>query len=110
VRIRNGPLVCQQRPSVDLLFKSAAEAGLAPHCVAGIFTGMGKDGADGLLELCRLGARTFVQDEASCVVWGMPRAAQKAGAAQRIVPLDRIAAHIIELSTSAAFLAGANPQ
>jgi two-component system chemotaxis response regulator CheB len=100
VRIRDGPLVCQQRPSVDLLFKSAAESGLAPHCVAGLLTGMGRDGADGLLELHRQGARTFVQDEASCVVWGMPRAAEKAGAAQSVVPLDRIAAHILELSSS----------
>lgn len=103
VRVVNGPPVWHQRPAVDLLFKSAADCGAAPHCVAGLFTGMGRDGADGLLRLRQLGARTFAQDESSSVVYGMPRAAWENGAAQAQVPLDRAASHLLRLvSTSAA--------
>ncbi|MCX6954849.1 MAG: CheB methylesterase domain-containing protein, partial [Verrucomicrobia bacterium] len=94
VRVINGPQVWHQRPAVDLLFKSAADCGAAPHALAGILTGMGKDGAEGLLRLREKGATTFAQDEASSVVYGMPRAAWENGAAQRQIPLDRIADYI----------------
>lgn len=100
VRVVSGPPVWHQRPAVDLLFKSAADCGAAPHCVAGILTGMGRDGADGLLRLRQLGARTFAQDEATSVVYGMPRAAWENGAAQTQVPLDRAAAHLLRVLSS----------
>lgn len=90
-RVTGGPQIWHQRPAVDLLFKSAADCGAGPHAVAGILTGMGKDGAEGLLRLRELGAVTFAQDEASCVVYGMPRAAWENGGAQRQISLDRIA-------------------
>ena len=91
VRVTGGPAVWHQRPAVDLLFKSAAEPGIAPHVLAGVFTGMGRDGAEGLLRLRERGATTFAQDEATSVVYGMPRAAWENGAAQRQLPLDRAA-------------------
>jgi two-component system chemotaxis response regulator CheB len=93
-RVIDGPAVWHQRPAVDLLFKSAADAGLGPQVIAGVLTGMGKDGAEGLLRLRERGAVTFAQDEASCVVYGMPRAAWENGAAQRQVPLQRIPEYI----------------
>jgi len=88
-RVTTGPMVWHQRPAVDLLFKSAVECA-APHTVATLLTGMGKDGAEGLLQLRQRGARTFAQSEESCVVYGMPRAANELGAAERMVPLDRM--------------------
>ncbi len=94
-RVVNGPQVWHQRPAVDLLFKSAADCGAAPYAVAGVLTGMGKDGAEGLLRLRQKGATTFAQDEATSVVYGMPRAAWENGAAQRQIPLERIADHIV---------------
>ncbi|HVU15750.1 MAG TPA: chemotaxis response regulator protein-glutamate methylesterase [Candidatus Didemnitutus sp.] len=95
VRITGGPPIWHQRPAVDLLFKSAADNGAGPHTIAGILTGMGKDGAEGLLRLREKGATTFAQDEASCVVYGMPKAAWENGAAQQQLPLDRVAQHLI---------------
>jgi two-component system chemotaxis response regulator CheB len=95
VRVVDGPQVWHQRPAVDLLFKSAADCGAAPHAVAGVLTGMGKDGAEGLLRLREKGAVTFAQDEASSVVYGMPRAAWENGAAASQLPLPRIADFII---------------
>jgi two-component system chemotaxis response regulator CheB len=95
VRVADGPPVWHQRPAVDLLFKSAADCGAAPHALAGIFTGMGKDGAEGLLRLRQRGATTFAQDEASSVVYGMPRAAWENGAAQRQLPLSKAADYIV---------------
>ena len=95
-RVIDGPPVWHQRPAVDMLFKSAADGGAAPHALAGIFTGMGKDGAEGLLRLRQRGAATFAQDEASSIVYGMPRAAWEIGAAQRQIPLERAASHIIQ--------------
>ena len=92
---RSGPPVWHQRPAVDLLFKSAADCGAAPHTIAGVLTGMGRDGADGLLRLRQLGARTFAQDEATSVVYGMPRAAWENGGAQHQIPLDRAADHLL---------------
>jgi two-component system chemotaxis response regulator CheB len=94
-RVVGGPAVWHQRPAVDLLFKSAADCGAAPHALAGVLTGMGKDGADGLLRLRQLGATTFAQDEATSIVYGMPRAAWENGGAQRQVPLDRAADLIV---------------
>jgi two-component system chemotaxis response regulator CheB len=95
VRVTSGPAVWHQRPAVDLLFKSAAEPAVAPHVLAGVFTGMGRDGADGLLRLRERGATTFAQDEASSVVYGMPRAAWENRAAQCQVSLERAADLII---------------
>lgn len=94
-RVTGGPQIWHQRPAVDMLFKSAVDCGAAPHAIAGILTGMGKDGAEGLLRLRERGATTFAQDEASCVVYGMPRAAWENGAAQRQIPLDHIADFIV---------------
>jgi len=88
-RVAGGPAVWHQRPAVDILFKSAVEFA-APHTVAVLLTGMGKDGAEGLLQLRQRGARTYAQNEESCVVYGMPRAACELGAAERMVPLDRM--------------------
>ena len=95
VRVTDGPQVWHQRPAVDILFKSAVSCGAAPHAIAGILTGMGKDGAEGLLHLRDKGATTFAQDEASSVVYGMPRAAWENGAAQRQISLDHIAEAIV---------------
>jgi two-component system chemotaxis response regulator CheB len=106
-RVADGPMVWHQRPAVDLLFKSAAEAGAGPNCIAGVLTGMGKDGAEGLLSLLRNNAATFAQDEATSVVYGMPRAAREIGAAQTILPLDRVAAYLIEKMLQPAALVGA---
>ena len=88
-RVAGGPTVWHQRPAVDILFKSAVDFA-APHTVAVLLTGMGKDGAEGLLQLRQHGAHTYAQNEESCVVYGMPRAAYELGAAERMVPLDRI--------------------
>ena len=97
VDVKNGPLVSGHRPSVDLLFKSAARwAGR--NAVGVLLTGMGKDGARGLLEMRRAGASTVAQDEESSVVYGMPREAAAIGAADRIVPLSRMAESILELA------------
>lgn len=96
VRLSDGPEVWHQRPAVDMLFRSAAACGAAPHAYAGVLTGMGRDGAAGLLSLRENGATTFAQDEASSVVYGMPRAAWELGAAQRQIPLGEIANAIIQ--------------
>lgn len=95
VRVAGGPTIWHQRPAVDLLFKSAADSGAGAHAVAGLLTGMGRDGAEGLLKLRERGAVTFAQDEASCVVYGMPRAAWENGGAQRQLPLDRVADFLV---------------
>jgi two-component system chemotaxis response regulator CheB len=94
-RVVTGPQVWHQRPAVDLLFKSAVECGAAPHALAGVLTGMGKDGAEGLKLLRDKGAATFAQDEATSVVYGMPKAAFENGAAREVLPLSRIAAHLL---------------
>jgi two-component system chemotaxis response regulator CheB len=93
-RIADGPTIWHQRPAVDLMFKSAADLA-GPNAIAGILTGMGKDGAEGLLKLRERGATTFSQDEESSVVYGMPRVAWELGGSQRQLPLDRIADFII---------------
>jgi len=89
VEVKSGPLVCHQRPSVDVLFCSVAQYAGA-NAVGVIMTGMGKDGAKGLLEMRNGGGRTIAQDEASCVVYGMPKEAVRSGAVEHVVPLDRI--------------------
>jgi two-component system chemotaxis response regulator CheB len=102
VRVTDGPPVWHQRPAVDLLFKSAADCGAGPHALAGLFTGMGRDGADGLLRLREKGAATFAQDEATSIVYGMPKAAWEIGAAQRQLPLGQVAPYILEHHEAAA--------
>jgi two-component system, chemotaxis family, protein-glutamate methylesterase/glutaminase len=97
VAIQNGPRVCYQRPSADVLFESVARVAKG-DAIGAILTGMGADGAQGLLQMKRAGARTIAQDEASCVVFGMPREAIRMGAVDHIVPLDRVAAELTALS------------
>jgi two-component system chemotaxis response regulator CheB len=94
VAIADGPPVCRHRPSVDVLFRSAAQAA-GSNAVGVILTGMGDDGAQGLLEMRNAGAYTVAQDEDSCVVFGMPKEAIQRGAVQKIVPLGRVANEII---------------
>ena len=94
VGVRDGPLVSRHRPSVDVLFRSAAQYAGA-NTLGIIMTGMGDDGAKGLLEMKKSGAATVAQNEESCVVFGMPKEAIALGAADRIVPLSSIAAEIL---------------
>ena len=100
VKVTDGPMVWHQRPAVDMLFKTAADF-VGQYAIAGILTGMGKDGAEGLLRLREKGAITFAQDEESSVVYGMPKTAWENGGAQRQLSLDHIAAHIIQAVASA---------
>ena len=92
--VKGGPRVCYQRPSVDVLFQSVAETA-GSRAVGALLTGMGSDGAQGLLRMRQAGAHTIAQDEASCVVFGMPREAIALGAAAGVVPLSRIAEAIL---------------
>jgi two-component system chemotaxis response regulator CheB len=94
VSVRDGPLVSRHRPSVDVLFRSAARCAGA-NAVGVIMTGMGDDGARGLLEMKVAGAQTFAQDEASSIVFGMPREAIIRGAANRVIPLNGIAREVL---------------
>lgn len=96
VEIKDGPLVARHRPSVDVLFRSAARYA-GRNAVGVLMTGMGDDGAKGLLELRDAGAPTIAQDEASCVVFGMPKEAIKLGAAGNVLPLGDIAAGVLRL-------------
>lgn len=93
-RVNDGPPVNRHRPSVDVLFRSMAQH-VGPNGVGVIMTGMGRDGAHGLLEMRNAGAPTLAQDEASSVVWGMPGAACGIGAAVSVVPLSEMAAAIL---------------
>jgi two-component system chemotaxis response regulator CheB len=94
VRLSEGPRIHYQRPAVDVLFSSAVKAGAGPHALAILLTGMGSDGATSLLELRNAGAHTIAQDEASCVVFGMPREAIRLGAAESVLPLGQIAGQV----------------
>ena len=94
VSVRDGPLVSRHRPSVDVLFRSAARLAGA-NAVGVIMTGMGDDGARGLLEMKQAGARTFAQDEATSIVFGMPKEAIARGAAYRVIPLGAIAREVM---------------
>jgi two-component system, chemotaxis family, protein-glutamate methylesterase/glutaminase len=96
VEIKEGPLVCRHRPSVDVLFRSASRYA-GKNAVGIIMTGMGDDGANGMLELKESGAFTIAQDEASCVVFGMPKEAIKRGGVQAILPLEKIADKVVRL-------------
>ena len=101
VSVRVGAKVNGHRPSVDVLFHSAAEA-VGAEAVGVLLTGMGRDGAEGLLAMHTAGALTLVQDEASSVVWGMPRAALDLGAADEVLPLNRMAARLTQAVTRSA--------
>ncbi|MGM9512854.1 protein-glutamate methylesterase/protein-glutamine glutaminase [Roseateles sp. DB2] len=98
VEVVDGPLVNRHRPSVDVLFRSVARAA-GNNALGIIMTGMGDDGAAGLLEMHKAGAHTVAQDEQSCVVYGMPKEAVKRGAVDRIVPLDQVDREILAQQT-----------
>jgi two-component system, chemotaxis family, protein-glutamate methylesterase/glutaminase len=95
-RLNDNPPVSGHRPSVDVLFRSGVRHAAAGKAVGVILTGMGKDGAEGLLELRKSGASTIGQDEASALIYGMPRVAFERGAVERQLPLTDIAGAIIE--------------
>ncbi len=88
-RLSDGPQVNRHRPSVDVMFRSVAQ-NVGPNATGVILTGMGDDGARGLKEMMEAGAHTIAQDEASSVVWGMPGTAVRLGAAQQVLPLQRL--------------------
>ncbi len=95
VEVKDGPLVSRHRPSVDVLFRSAAQYSGA-NTVGVIMTGMGDDGARGMLEMKEAGAFNIAQDEKSCVVFGMPNEAIKLGAVDRVLNLDSIAGAVLD--------------
>ncbi|MES2151843.1 MAG: chemotaxis response regulator protein-glutamate methylesterase [Pseudomonadota bacterium] len=94
VEVVDGPLVNRHRPSVDVLFRSVAKCAGA-NALGVIMTGMGDDGAAGLLEMRKAGARTAAQDEQSCVVYGMPKEAVKRGGVEKSIPLSAVAREIV---------------
>ncbi|MBI5537697.1 MAG: chemotaxis response regulator protein-glutamate methylesterase [Deltaproteobacteria bacterium] len=96
VSVQNGPTVNRHRPSVDVMFRSVAKIA-GRNAIGVILTGMGADGAQGMLEMLQAGAATIAQDEASSVVFGMPKAAIDLGAAQSVASLDEIPRAIVEL-------------
>ncbi|WP_324689457.1 chemotaxis response regulator protein-glutamate methylesterase [Cobetia sp. D5] len=96
VTLDQRPPVNRHRPSVDVLFDSVARVA-GRNAVGVILTGMGRDGARGLLQMCEAGAHTIAQDEQSCVVYGMPREAVELGAAQSVLPLSRISGQLLHL-------------
>ena len=99
VELNQGPQVHHQRPAVDVLFESAVKVGAGPHAVAAVLTGMGADGAAGLLHLRQAGADTLAQNEETCVVFGMPREAIRMGGAGQVVPLEHIGPRLEQLMT-----------
>jgi len=96
VRLDDGEPVNRHRPSVDVLFHSAA-VNAGRNAVGALLTGMGRDGAAGLLEMRQAGAHTLAQSEETCVVYGMPREAVALGAAVDVVDLDQVASRIMQL-------------
>jgi two-component system chemotaxis response regulator CheB len=96
VEVKDGPLVSRHRPSVDVLFRSAA-AFAGKNAVGAILTVMGDDGAKGLLEMKQAGASTIAQDEATSVVFGMPCEAIKLGGADEVLPLQSISKRVLSL-------------
>lgn len=96
VEVKDGPLVYHQRPSVEVLFSSVAKYA-GPNAAGIILTGMGRDGANGLLEMKNAGAFTIAQDENSCIVYGMPKEAVALGAAMRVVSLENIPQNLMEV-------------
>jgi two-component system chemotaxis response regulator CheB len=107
-RLNDGPPVNRHCPSVDVLFRSVAQ-NVGPNAVGVILTGMGDDGARGLKEMLDAGARTLAQDEASSVVWGMPGAALRFGGVQDLLPIGRVAEHIMQLAQTVGALPLASP-
>jgi len=97
VEIKAGPLVCRHRPSVDVLFRSAARY-VGKNSIGIIMTGMGDDGAKGLLEMKEAGALTIAQDEKTCVVFGMPKEAIAAGAVNQVLSLKQIPGMALKLA------------
>ncbi len=95
VEVKDGPRVHHQRPAVDNLFQSVAQHA-GPNAVGVILTGMGADGAEGLAKMRQAGAHTIAQDEATCVVFGMPKEAINRGAAIEVVPLSRVADKVLQ--------------
>jgi two-component system chemotaxis response regulator CheB len=100
IQIKDGPQVCYQRPSVDVMFASVAAAA-GPKAIGALLTGMGSDGAQGLLEMKESGATTFAQDESTCVVFGMPREAIRLGAVDHVLPLNSIPGALLNRATLA---------
>ncbi|MFN3532370.1 MAG: chemotaxis response regulator protein-glutamate methylesterase [Candidatus Brocadia sp.] len=96
VEVRDGPLVCRHRPSVDVLFRSAARYA-GKNAVGVIMTGMGDDGARGMREMKEAGAINIAQDEATSVVFGMPHEAIKRGGVDKVLPLEAIAGEVVRL-------------
>jgi len=96
VEVKNGPLVCRHRPSVEVLFNSVAKVA-GRNAVGVIMTGMGADGAKGMLNMKNEGAATIAQDEQTCVVFGMPKEAIKAGGVDKVAPLQKIPESIISM-------------
>lgn len=94
VEVKEGPLVCRHRPSVDVLFRSAARYA-GSNAVGVIMTGMGDDGANGMLEMKEAGAYTIAQDEETSIVFGMPHEAIKRGAVNKVLPLHAISGAVI---------------
>jgi two-component system chemotaxis response regulator CheB len=94
VEVKDGPLVCRHRPSVDVLFRSAARYA-GPNAVGVLLTGMGDDGARGMAEMKQAGAATVAQDEATCIVFGMPKEAIKMGGVDKVLPLHAIPGAIL---------------
>jgi two-component system chemotaxis response regulator CheB len=97
VAVKDGPLVCRQKPSVEVMFNSVAKFAGA-NAIGAILTGMGDDGASGLLNMRQNGARTIAQDEASSIVFGMPKEAIERGGAEKVLPLCEIAKAMIGLA------------
>jgi len=97
VNVKDGPAVCRQRPSVEVMFNSVAKyAGV--NAIGAMLTGMGDDGAKGLLNMRQQGAHTVAQNEETCVVYGMPKEAIDIGAAEKVVPLNDVAATMIKFA------------
>lgn len=96
-RLNDGPPVSRHKPSVDVLFRSVAQ-NVGPNAIGVLLTGMGDDGAQGLLEMKQAGASNLVQDDKTSVVWGMPAAALKLGATEKTVPLQKIASEMQQLT------------
>ncbi|MFW6303079.1 MAG: CheB methylesterase domain-containing protein [Candidatus Sumerlaeota bacterium] len=97
VEVKDGPLVLGQKPAADVLFQSAAGV-VSFNCLAIVLTGMGRDGAEGLLQLRQVGARTIAQDRESSAIYGMPQKAWELGGAERQVSLDRMYSAIVAFS------------
>jgi two-component system, chemotaxis family, protein-glutamate methylesterase/glutaminase len=96
VEVKDGPLVSRHRPSVDVLFRSVARYA-GRNAVGVIMTGMGDDGAAGMSEMKASGATTLAQDEATCVVFGMPAEAIKRGGVDKVLPLQHLAGEVLRL-------------